>query len=177
MSTSLKTVGADADAYQASRFASRAQAPTQISPDAKASALRVRRGGIRESSWGTDPSGKSQAVISSWQPLRKTRQIRAAQSRSRLRQPFFRCRQAAGVSDPNPTLTQQAEPAKTTVSHYPLDIVFQPEMSQSLHLTQPQQQLGHSEHENDSGPLAPALRAHTAVRTEQIHVPPNGPPL
>ena len=116
MSTSLKTVGADADACQASRFASGAQAPAQISPDAKASALRVRHGGIRESSWGTDPGGEGQAVISSWNPLRKTRQIRAAQSRSRLRTPFLRCRQAAGISDPNPTLTQPAVPAKTTVS-------------------------------------------------------------
>ena len=68
MSMSLKTVGADADACQASRFASRAQAPAKISPDAKASALRVRRGGIRGSSWGTHPGREGQAVLSSWQP-------------------------------------------------------------------------------------------------------------
>ena len=68
MSTSLKTVGADADACQASCFASRAQAPAQLSPDAKASAMHVRRGETLELSYGTDPGGESQDVLSSWQP-------------------------------------------------------------------------------------------------------------
>ena len=105
MSTSLKTVGAEADGCQASCFASRAQAPAPLSPDAKASAMHVRRGETLELSYGTDPGGEGQDVLSSWQTLRKTGEIRAAQSRSRLRLPFFRCRHAATMSDPNPTLT------------------------------------------------------------------------
>lgn len=114
MSMSLPTVGAGADAGQASRLTSRAQAPVRISPDAKASAMRIRRGGTRDLSYDTDPGSKTSPYLTT-QPLRKTRQIRAAQSRSRRRLPFFRCRQAAGISHSNSMITRQAEPAKNEV--------------------------------------------------------------
>lgn len=59
MSISLPAVGADADAGQASRLTSRAQAPVRVRPDAKASAMSIRRGGTRETSYDTNPGGKT----------------------------------------------------------------------------------------------------------------------
>ncbi len=68
MSVSLQAVGTSADAGQAWRLTGMAQAPVQISPDAKASAMRIRRGGTRESSYDTDPGGKTNPYLATQPP-------------------------------------------------------------------------------------------------------------